>query len=150
MMGPGSVIGEVGVLTGSKRTATVRTETPVNALWIMADDLHNIIRDSPTLKLRLLHTAGARIGENNLFGKEPYNSLGQLRLRRWLLAGTVETPEGGKVCRLKSPAVLLTGEAVLADGDQLVTAPAVIEPAAVTFREGAQVFMCPAMKFNHS
>ncbi len=145
LVGPGSVMGEMGVLTGSPRTATVKAETPVNALWISAVDLRKIMNDSPEMTEKLWQTAGARFAENYLVGRDPYNSMGQLRLRRWLLKGELETPEDGKLMRLKGPAVLLTGEAVITeDSVQIIAPPAVIEPSLVTFRNNARVYLCPS------
>ncbi len=145
LMGPGSVIGEMGVLTGSNRTATVRAETPVNSLWITASDLQAIMNDSPELQHRLWQTAGARFAENDLIRRKPYSSMGQLRLRRWLLGGQLESQVNGKPRLLKGPAVLLSGEALVGEKKfRLITPPAVIEPCSVTFNKKAKVFLCPS------
>ncbi len=144
LMGPGSVIGEMGVLTGSKRSASVKAESPVNALWIMAKDLHKIMKDSSELNHKLWQTAGARFAENFLIRKKPYNHWGQLRLRRWLLDGTLEEPEDGKLQKLKGHCVLLAGEAVNSEnGVVIITPPAVLDPCTLTFRNNAKIFRCP-------
>ena len=145
LMGPGSVIGEMGVLTGLKRTATVQSETPVNALWIYAADLDKIVADSPEMDQRLWHTAGARFAENFMISKAPYNKWGQLKLRRWLLNGKLLAPEDGELQRLSGPAVLLRGEAVVTDdGVKILAPPVVVEPGLVTFRNEARAFLCPS------
>lgn len=60
-MGPGDVIGEVAVLTGTRRTATVRSETASSVAALQADDLRRIAADHPDLVDRLLATSVRRL-----------------------------------------------------------------------------------------
>ncbi len=147
VMGAGSVIGEMGVLTHTLRNATVRAESPVNALFIQESDILRIMNDSPTLKSRLWLTAGMRFAENNLIARAPYNSLGQLRLRRWLHQGQIAYPENGKLQRLAGPAVLLRGEAIITEEEvKIITPPALITSSLVTFQAKAMIYLCPGFE----
>jgi NTE family protein/lysophospholipid hydrolase len=60
-MGPGDVIGEVAVLTGTRRTATVRSETAASVAALSAADLWRIAADDPALVDRLLATSVRRL-----------------------------------------------------------------------------------------
>lgn len=60
-MGPGDVIGEVAVLTGTRRTATVRSETASAVAALQASDLWHLAADHPELIDRLLSTSVRRL-----------------------------------------------------------------------------------------
>ena len=49
--GPGAVIGELGVLDGAPRSATVRASTDVVAVVLTADEFEALLRDEPELAL---------------------------------------------------------------------------------------------------
>ena len=53
ILGPGSVIGEMAVLTGVKRTATVTADTQVTALWLSTADMQEIMAGSKDLESQL-------------------------------------------------------------------------------------------------
>lgn len=146
VLGPGSVIGEMAVLTGAPRSANVQAETPVQALWINNDDLHRLMAAAPELKERLWRTAGARFAENMLIAEEQFCDRGLMRVRRWLVNGQVVAPEEGSSVDFPSVAILLGGTAVLpAAPDQSISAPAVIREAAATFQDQARLYICPAL-----
>lgn len=60
-MGPGDVIGEVAVLTGTRRTATVRSEVASSVARLAAADLWRLAADHPELIDRLLATSLRRL-----------------------------------------------------------------------------------------
>jgi predicted acylesterase/phospholipase RssA/CRP-like cAMP-binding protein len=60
-MGPGDVIGEVAVLTGTRRTATVRSVIDSTVAVLAADDLWRLAADDPALVDRLLATSTRRL-----------------------------------------------------------------------------------------
>lgn len=60
-MGPGDVIGEVAVLTGTRRTATVRSATASTVAALSANDLWRLAADDPELIDRLLATSVRRL-----------------------------------------------------------------------------------------
>ena len=49
-LGPGEFFGEVAVLTGRPRTATILAREPVTVIEITRDDLDGVVRDFPEVK----------------------------------------------------------------------------------------------------
>lgn len=60
-IGPGDVVGELSLIDGGPRTATVRAVTPVEALEITTKDLQRLLRDAPRLRRSLLRSLAARV-----------------------------------------------------------------------------------------
>jgi len=54
-LGPGEFFGEVAVLTGRPRTATILAKEPVTAIEITRDDLERVVREHPEVKVVLEH-----------------------------------------------------------------------------------------------
>jgi CRP/FNR family transcriptional regulator, cyclic AMP receptor protein len=57
----GSFFGEIALVTGSSRTATVTTGTPMRALVITSRDFHKLLQDSPELQMKILLEIGKRL-----------------------------------------------------------------------------------------
>ena len=53
-LGPGAFFGEVAVLDGGPRTATVVADTPVKTIAIAAWSLRTVLKNNPTLTLKML------------------------------------------------------------------------------------------------
>ena len=49
-LGPGDFFGEVAVLTGRPRTATILAKEPVTVIEITREDLERVVRDHPEVK----------------------------------------------------------------------------------------------------
>lgn len=60
-IGPGDVVGELSLIDGGPRTATVRAVAPVEALEITTKDLQRLLRDVPRLRRSLLRSLAARV-----------------------------------------------------------------------------------------
>jgi|SRR5699024_3021583 len=56
-LGPGEVVGELSLTTGTLRTATVATTTPVDLLRIDGDALQTLLRELPALRRTIHDTA---------------------------------------------------------------------------------------------
>lgn len=65
-VGPGDVVGELAVLSGTRRTATVRTRTPAVLAAIYRDDLLQVTADHPVLVERLLSSSLRRLRRSQL------------------------------------------------------------------------------------
>jgi CRP-like cAMP-binding protein len=60
-LGPGDVVGELGVLLDRERTATVTAETPIDWLVLDRDSLQNAIGDIPGLAWAVITALAARL-----------------------------------------------------------------------------------------
>jgi NTE family protein/lysophospholipid hydrolase len=65
-VGPGDVVGELAVLSGTRRTATVRTRTPAVLGAIARDDLLRVTAAYPALVERLLASSLRRLRRSQL------------------------------------------------------------------------------------
>jgi CRP-like cAMP-binding protein len=64
----GQFFGEIGLLASVPRTATVTTGTPVEALLIAGQDFKKLLRDTPTLALKVLDELAERLQTTALAG----------------------------------------------------------------------------------
>lgn len=60
-LGAGDVIGEVAVLDGGRRTATVTADTPVELLVFDPRSFKSLLREAPAVARRLLTEMGRRV-----------------------------------------------------------------------------------------
>jgi CRP-like cAMP-binding protein len=61
--GPGDVVGELGVILGGPRTATVQAETPIEWLVLDRASLRTAIDEVPGLGWHLLQSVAARLDQ---------------------------------------------------------------------------------------
>ena len=142
IMGRGAVIGEMAVLAGVPRTASVVADSTVNALWLNSESMQAIMADSPELSGSLWKTAAMRFAENLLGAKEPYNGWSQIQLRRWLNEGEVIAPVDGESTNLYGKvAVLISGQAVAPSSTDPIVAPATLDIAEASFGNNAKIFV---------
>jgi CRP-like cAMP-binding protein len=59
----GDFLGEIALVTGRKRTATVTTTEPSRLLVLTAPAFRTLLRDLPGLQLKVLDTLAARLPE---------------------------------------------------------------------------------------
>jgi CRP-like cAMP-binding protein len=57
----GDFLGEIALITGRKRTATVTTSEPTRLLVITARDFGTLLRDLPSLQLKVLDAVAERL-----------------------------------------------------------------------------------------
>jgi CRP-like cAMP-binding protein len=60
-LGPGDFIGEIALITGEPRTATVKTRGPSRILVITASGFRTLMNDVPSIKDKVLAALTARI-----------------------------------------------------------------------------------------
>lgn len=142
ILGPGSIIGEMAVLTGMQRTATVTAESPVTVLWMSTTKMKNIMKESMDLENRLWKFACMRFAMNLLSHKKPYDDWQQKEFRQWLSAGDIIYPDDHGHIDLKGKVgILVTGKAVAPDQSVTLTAPAILATSEYDFSSNSRVFI---------
>ena len=64
-LGPGEVVGELSVILGTPRTATVEAETPIEWLVLDRNSLRSAIDEVPGLGWNVLQAVAARLDQAN-------------------------------------------------------------------------------------
>jgi CRP/FNR family transcriptional regulator, cyclic AMP receptor protein len=60
-LGPGDFVGEIALVTGGPRTATVRTRGPARVLVLTASGFRTLMRDVPSIQAKVLMALAERI-----------------------------------------------------------------------------------------
>lgn len=60
-MGPGDFFGEIGLVTDRRTSATVTTTEPARALVITRASFKSLLRDSPSIQLKVLSALAERV-----------------------------------------------------------------------------------------
>jgi CRP-like cAMP-binding protein len=60
-LGGGDFLGEIALLTGAPRTATVQTTEPSRLLVLTAPAFRRVLRDTPSLQLKVLDALARRV-----------------------------------------------------------------------------------------
>jgi len=138
----GSLIGEMSVLTGYPRSASVVAISPVKVVWIESETLKSIMKDSVELENNLWEYASRRFAMNLLGKREPYNQWEQNIFIQWLAAGEIKLPnENGWIDLEGKVGVLVTGTAALYDCSTIVKSPATLTGTEYVFSTEARVYV---------
>ncbi|MDE2048163.1 MAG: cyclic nucleotide-binding domain-containing protein [Betaproteobacteria bacterium] len=78
VIGPGSVLGEMGVIDGSPRSATCTASTDLRVAVLSRDRLQALLDDHPRLGAKLLLALGQRLAERLRDVNQKLRSYGQL------------------------------------------------------------------------
>ena len=141
-IGPGSVIGEMAVLTGMPRTATVIAVSPVIVMWMSTRKMKALISSSKDLENRLWKFACTRFAMNLLSARKPYNEWQQKEFRQWLAAGEIMYPDNhGNIALKGKVGILLTGQATNKARNETVSAPTILESDDYVFSSNTRVYI---------
>jgi hypothetical protein len=141
VVGTGSLIGEMAVLTGYPRSASIVALTPVTVVWIESATLKSIMKKSAELENGLWEFASKRFAMNLLGKKEPYSQWEQNIFIQWLASGEIKLPnENGWIDLKGKVGVLVTGTAALQDGG-IINSPTSLTGSDYIFSKEARVFL---------
>jgi CRP/FNR family transcriptional regulator, cyclic AMP receptor protein len=62
---PGDIFGEMAMLDGERRSATVETVEETEAIAILSADMHRLLREYPDISVKLIAALGQRLRETN-------------------------------------------------------------------------------------
>jgi CRP-like cAMP-binding protein len=63
--GPGDIFGEMAMLDGERRSATVETTEGTEAIAILSTDMHRLLREYPDISVKLIASLGQRLRDTN-------------------------------------------------------------------------------------
>ena len=63
--GPGDIFGEMAMLDGERRSATVESIDATDAIAILSADMHRLLREYPDISVKLVAALGRRLRETN-------------------------------------------------------------------------------------
>jgi len=63
--GPGDIFGEMAMLDGERRSATVESIEDTDAIAILSTDMHRLLREYPDISVKLIAALGQRLRETN-------------------------------------------------------------------------------------
>jgi CRP/FNR family cyclic AMP-dependent transcriptional regulator len=64
-LGAGDFLGEIALITGAPRTATVTTTSPSRMLVITARDFRGLLRNMPSLQIKVLEALASRLPDEH-------------------------------------------------------------------------------------
>jgi len=138
--GPGNIVGELAALTGTKRTATVSTETPATTLWISSSNLIKITKESKDFKTKIWTVAATNYSLTLLKDIEPYNKMDNSNLRKELKKGKLVDVTKGKNIEIHNNfAILIDGSATF--NNKIINAPGLLKNEKYVADIDSQVFM---------
>jgi Na+:H+ antiporter len=142
ILGKGSVIGEIAVLTNVSRTATVTAESPVTVLRLTSVSMQQVIQDNKTLEDKLWEIAAPRLAENVIREFEPYNNMQHAELQKWLSKGELVLAKKVRNIDLEDKvAILITGKAIKSN-DENIEAPCLINETTITLSRNSRLLLC--------
>jgi CRP-like cAMP-binding protein len=64
-LGAGDFLGEIALITGAPRTATVTTTSPSRMLVVTARDFRSLLRHMPSLQIKVLEALASRLPDEH-------------------------------------------------------------------------------------
>lgn len=143
IVGEGNIIGEIGILTGRKRNATVTADSPLTVFVMNSSQIKYAIDVSDELKEAFWKVAGERIVAEQLRIVEPYCYLRPKKFKHWLAAGKIYKASEKKDYKLDNEiAVILRGHAFISGSSKKVISPNVLNVSKFSLEDKSIVFIC--------
>ncbi len=141
ILGKGSVIGEIAVLTSVPRTATVTAESPVTVLRLTSVSMQQVIHDNHTLEDKLWQIAAPRLTENIISEYKPYSKMKHVDIQKMLSSGELILAKKVRNIDLEDKiGVLITGKAIRANNEN-IEAPNMIDDKTITLSRDSRLFV---------
>jgi NhaP-type Na+/H+ or K+/H+ antiporter/CRP-like cAMP-binding protein len=142
ILGKGSVIGEISVLTNVPRTATITAESPVTVLRLTSVSMQQVIHGSNTLEDKLWQIAAPRLAENVLSEMDNFSKMHHSELQKWLSKGNLVLAKKVRNIDLEGKvAILITGKAIKSN-DENIEAPCFIDDISITLSRDSRMLIC--------
>ncbi|GIW70782.1 MAG: sodium/hydrogen exchanger [Planctomycetota bacterium] len=128
VLGGGDIVGEMALLTGAPRTATVRAATTVTAGEIARADFHRLLAEQPALRRGVWQTFARRQFDNHLRQLARWRHLGHDERLGWFARGELRELAAAEPVEAGAGFVFVVTGALARDG-QRHEAPALLARA---------------------
>lgn len=143
IVGEGSLVGEMALVSGKARNATVEAESPLTTFFISAGQFTQLMTQSEKLTNLLWHIAGARYAENTLKADEPYCYWRPKKFTKWLDKGQIVEVKANEEIDLHSKVgIIISGKAKVSGSSTELIVPSAIHVSKVTAIEKTKIFIC--------
>ncbi len=144
ILGTCDSFGEMSLLTGMPRTATISAESPVTVLFVTNKKIMPLLESSAILKEELWKFASKRFVENLLRQNEPYKKWVQKEFRQWLKKGKMTiVPQGTEITLEDEVGIIINGQIErIKDKRKVIAGPAILESGDVVKSADAKIYRC--------
>jgi CRP-like cAMP-binding protein len=140
VLGPGSVVGEMSILTDNPKSASVTAESPVTVMWISNSKMKRVLRSAPELEDKLWSFAGRRIAENFLRNIDRYGHMSMDAFRDWIAGGKMSSDAEGQTIKIAGQITVLLSGKVKGKNGEIKSAPAFLEDGDIVSSSSARLF----------
>ncbi len=125
VLGPGSTLGEMSVMTGMNRKATVIAESPVTTLKIKVLKFQRLMQDFPSIKHKLWNIVGKRFAKQLIANSDLSKMLEEKNFEMSLEKGEIAFPKKMESIKIghKQWVVLIHGKAISDNEKKKYSAP---------------------------
>jgi NhaP-type Na+/H+ or K+/H+ antiporter len=143
IVGEGSIIGEISVLTEKSSNASIIADSPLTVFAIDGDDMLKIMNESAEINAAVWKAAGERIAAGEFRKIEPYCFMRPKKFKRWVSEGKLFSSADKTDYQLENEtAVLIQGKATIKGSSNTIFAPDIIKVSEFILAEKSKVFIC--------